>query len=184
MQVALRTISQALCFLVVIPKGIKLKQEGAPKINHFLIFLSEVIDFATFFCFYIALNFVPSSIYQMLRGGTILTTYIFTVFILKKKSKKQKILGCIIVLLGVVTVGLVNIFLGENKESDDNLLVIIGYGLIILGVIGSGLHFVVEEHIMHKYSVHPLWLISIEGVYGIILSALTIPFFAFISCPF
>ena len=28
MQVALRTISQALCFLVIIPKGIKLQSQG------------------------------------------------------------------------------------------------------------------------------------------------------------
>ena len=71
--------------------------------------------------------------------------------ILKKQSKRQKILGCLIVLLGVIIVGLVNIFLGENKESDDQLLVIIGYGLIVLGVIGSGLHFIVEEYLMEKY---------------------------------
>ena len=84
----------------------------------------------------------------MLRGGTILTTYFFRVLILEKKSKRQKMLGCLIVLIGVVIVGLINIYLGENKESDDQLLVIIGYGLIVIGVIGSGLHYIIEEYLM------------------------------------
>ena len=148
MQVALRTFSQALCFLLVIPMKTKFRKDDSRKVNHLLIFFSEMIDFATFFCFYIALNFIPSSIYQMLRGGTILTTYFFRVLILRKKSKRQKILGCLIVLIGVVIVGLINIFLGENKESDDQLLVIIGYGLIVIGVIGSGLHYIIEEYLM------------------------------------
>ena len=115
MQVALRTISQAFCFLVVVLKGMPFRTSTEFKVNHFLIFLSELLDFATFFCFYIALNFIPSSIYQMMRGGTILSTYLFTLLLLKKQSKKQKIVGCLIVLLGVIIVGVVNIVLGETK---------------------------------------------------------------------
>ena len=90
-----------------------------------------------------------------------MSTYLFTILFLKKKQKKQKLFGCAIVLIGVIVVGMVNIFLGENKESDDQLLVVIGYGLIIVGVIGSGLHFVIEEYLIHHYFIHLLWFISI-----------------------
>ena len=80
--------------------------------NPFIIIIPELFDIGNAFCYYVALNFIPASIYQMLRGGTVLTTYLFTVLILKKQPKKQKVLGCGIVLLGLITVGLVNIFLG------------------------------------------------------------------------
>ena len=80
--------------------------------NPFIIIIPELFDIGNAFCYYVALNFIPASIYQMLTGGTVLTTYLFTVLILKKQPKKQKVLGCGVVLLGLITVGLVNIFLG------------------------------------------------------------------------
>jgi len=80
----------------------------------------------------------------MLRGGTVLTTYFFTVTVLKNRPKKNKMVGCLGVLLGMIVVGIVNLLLGEKKDTpDEEGLVIVGYGLIILGICGSGLHFIV-----------------------------------------
>jgi drug/metabolite transporter (DMT)-like permease len=109
-----------------------------------MILIPEVIDISTAFCYYIALNFVTGSIYQMLRGGTVLTTYFFTLTVLKITPKRQKIVGCLGVLLGMIVVGIVNLLLGEKKNTPEEGLVVVGYGLIILGILGSGLHFIVE----------------------------------------
>ena len=128
-----------------------MQPEGALKMNPLIIIVPEIVDIGNAFCYYIALNFVPASIYQMLRGGTVLTTYIFTVLILKKKPKRQKVAGCGIVLLGLITVGLVNIFMGEDKKTKEEGLVGVGYLLIVLGVIQSGLHFIIEEYLIGKY---------------------------------
>lgn len=129
--------------------------------NPLLKLIPEIIDISTAFCYYIALKFVTGSNYQMLRGGTVLTTYFFTLVILRIRPTRSKIIGCLGVLLGMVVVGIVNLLLGEKKNTPEEGLVGVGYGLIILGILGSGLHFIVEEHLMRKYGLNALWLVSI-----------------------
>ena len=55
---------------------------------------------------YFALNFVTGSIYQMTRGGTIITTFMFSTLILKTKAKRNQIAGCVLAVIGVVIVGI------------------------------------------------------------------------------
>lgn len=76
----------------------------------------------------------------MMRGGTLIATYFFTVIILKVKVVRQKLIGCSVVLLGMTTVGLVNFLLG-GKTGEERLMEV-GYGLIVVGLIANGLHFV------------------------------------------
>lgn len=78
----------------------------------------------------------------MLRGGTLIATYLFTVIILKVTVVRQKLVGCAVVLLGMTTVGLVNFLLGEQTGEEG--LMEVGYGLIVVGLIANGLHFVYE----------------------------------------
>lgn len=84
---------------------------------------------------------MPGSVYQMLRGGTVLTTYVFTIVILKVRPKKFKIVGCIIVLFGLMIIGAVN-FLTEDGEGEGDSLAGLGYLLIIIGIVGAGLRFI------------------------------------------
>ena len=53
--------------------------------NKFLLVIPALCDFITSTLHYIALNFVSGSIYQMMRGGTIVTTFVFSITILKIK---------------------------------------------------------------------------------------------------
>ena len=58
--------------------------------------------------FYIALNFIDGSVYQILRGGIIIFTYLFSFIYLKARPSKVKLVGCIVVLSGLLIVGVVN----------------------------------------------------------------------------
>lgn len=127
---------------------------------------------------------MSGSVYQMLRGGTVLTTYIFTIIILKVRPKKFKIVGCIIVLFGLMTIGVVNFLTGDDKDGESSSLAVLGYLLIIVGIVGAGLRFIYEERIMRKFNLNPLWMLSLEGVYSIVLSCIFIPILALIPCPF
>lgn len=54
----------------------------------------------------ISLNFIAGSVYQMMRGGTIVTTFIFSILILKIRVKKHQIAGSVLAFLGVAIVGI------------------------------------------------------------------------------
>ena len=66
---------------------------------------------------YFALNFVNGSIYQMLRGGTIVTTFIFSLIILKIKARREQLIGSGMAILGVVIVGVSGLVFGKSEES-------------------------------------------------------------------
>lgn len=55
---------------------------------------------------YMSLNFIPASIYQMLKGGSIITTFLFSKWLLKGKTKRSEVSGCLLSLIGITIVGL------------------------------------------------------------------------------
>jgi drug/metabolite transporter (DMT)-like permease len=63
---------------------------------------------------YTSLNFVSASIYQMMRGGTIVTTFLFSIFFLKLKIKKYQVVGALLALSGCIIVGANNIIYAEK----------------------------------------------------------------------
>jgi drug/metabolite transporter (DMT)-like permease len=121
-------------------KKMPYQDPGARFLNPAIILIPTLLDFFASYCFYTALNFMAGSVYQMLRGGTVLTTYLFTIVILKVRPKKHKIVGCIIVLFGLTTVGAVNFIMGDQGES--NSMAALGYFLILIGIIGAGFRFI------------------------------------------
>lgn len=103
--------------------------------------IPTLLDYVSMICYYIALNFIPGSVYQIMRGGTVLTTYLFSYLCLKTRPTPPKILGCCISLLGLAIVGIVN-FLRTSDSSIEKEETLIGYGLIVVALFGNGLHFV------------------------------------------
>ncbi len=74
-------------------------------------------DFITCTLHSVALNFIPGSVYQMLRGGSIVTTLIFSIVFLKAKVVRNQIVGAGLVLVGVTIVGLSNSFFRDSSGS-------------------------------------------------------------------
>ena len=68
----------------------------------------------------IALNFISGSAYQMMRGGTIATTFLFTVIYLKQRAKRNQMLGSLVTVIGVLIVGAANLIFGASGSSDSN----------------------------------------------------------------
>ena len=52
-----------------------------------------------------ALNFTAGSIYQMMRGGTIVTTVLFSILLLQLKPKRFQMLGSLLAFVGIGIVG-------------------------------------------------------------------------------
>jgi drug/metabolite transporter (DMT)-like permease len=80
----------------------------------------------------------------MLRGSTVLFTYALSIFYLHVTIKRQKVVGCLIVFVGLAIIGLVNYLYstGSAKATADSMTTFIGYALILVGALCTGLVFV------------------------------------------
>jgi drug/metabolite transporter (DMT)-like permease len=53
-----------------------------------------------------------------MRGGTIVTTFFFSLIFLKMKAKKNQIAGSALAFLGVLIVGITSLVYSKNSSSD------------------------------------------------------------------
>ena len=70
-----------------------------------------------------ALNFISGSVYQMMRGGSIVTTFLFSIIFLKIKVMKNQVAGAALALIGVMIVGLSNMVFSDSSGSDQNAVI-------------------------------------------------------------
>jgi drug/metabolite transporter (DMT)-like permease len=73
--------------------------------NKFLLAIPAISDLITSTLQIVALNFVSGSIYQMMRGGSIVTTFLFSTIFLKMKAQRNQIAGSALALIGILIVG-------------------------------------------------------------------------------
>jgi drug/metabolite transporter (DMT)-like permease len=85
--------------------------------NKLWLAIPALSDFITSTLQYVALNFISGSVYQMTRGGAIVTTFIFSIFFLKIKVVKNQILGAALALVGVLIVGISNIAFADPDDG-------------------------------------------------------------------
>ena len=56
----------------------------------------------------------------MMRGGTIVTTFLFSLIFLKMKAKKNQIAGSALAFLGVLIVGITSLAYSKSSSSDSD----------------------------------------------------------------
>lgn len=91
---------------------------------------------------FMALNFIPASAYQMMRGGVIITTFLFSVVLAKQKVIREQLIGTGSALVGILIVGGVNTIYSTNSDEANGFLEIVGYILIVVSLFTNGLFFV------------------------------------------
>lgn len=97
--------------------------------NKLWLAIPALCDFITSTLQYIALNFIPGSVYQMMRGGTIITTFLFSIFFLKTKVQKNQIAGSALAFIGVLIVGTSNmVFSSGSSGSSGAVRILINLG--------------------------------------------------------
>jgi drug/metabolite transporter (DMT)-like permease len=134
---------------------------------------------------YVALNFVAGSVYQMMRGGAIVTTFIFSIIFLKMKAQRNQVAGSILALVGVFIVGTSSlIFSSSSSSGTDPGLQIIGYILLICSLFTNGFQFVFEEKLLAKYHIEPLEMVGYEGMFGLAIELILILITSYIPCSF
>lgn len=142
----------------------------------FLLGLPAVCDIIGTTLMNVGLLFVPVSIFQMTRGALVLFVAFFSIVFLKHHISRVQWLGLASVVLGVFLVGLSATFHAKKPDdvtADDSDLPIRtaiqvsgGIFMILFGQIFTASQFVLEEHILGRYSLAPIKVVSWEGSFG------------------
>jgi len=85
--------------------------------NKLWLLIPAASDFITTTLHYIALNFVAGSVYQMLRGGTIITTFILSILLLNINVQRKQIAGSSLAFVGILIVGTSTITFSSSSSS-------------------------------------------------------------------
>ena len=77
--------------------------------NRLYLLLPAMCDLITSTLHFIALNYVSTSVYQMVNGGNIVTCFLLSMFLLKQPVLRNQLLGSALAVIGIVIVGIANI---------------------------------------------------------------------------
>lgn len=109
---------------------------------------------------FFSLLFIDSSIYMMIRGGSIIFTALFSKIFFKKIFLKYRYLGIFGTIIGLILVGLSTfLFIGSTNDNDLDMQYL-SLGLLIICMALNGGHYASEEYIYSKYNIHPCELLG------------------------
>ena len=153
------------------------KEKKQPKIWYFLF--PALFDIMGTTISSISLTFLPSSIYQMLRGAIIIFTCSGSMLFLKSKFYRHHFFGIFIVVIGLCIVGLNAILNGNNATGENPAF---GIFLAILSQVFSSLLLITEEKLLKGYETPPLKAVGLEGMWGVCVYIILLFGFYFIKC--
>lgn len=139
-----------------------------PPATLYIFALVTLFESAAFYFVNLAYLGLPGSVLQMLKGMKLIFTTILTITVLGKSVRIYQYLGVFVTLVGVVLVG----YLSDAKDmgwGNRSAVVLCLLSMTLSNLIGA-LAFVWEEKVMKQYSVEPLLLTGMEGVFGVLYS--------------
>lgn len=144
-------------------------------------------DFTASTTMYIGLTMTQASVFQMLRGATVLFTAILSRILLKRIFQTYQWVGMVLVVVGLLCVGLSSLVqakISGQQISESVATQMIGNGLIIAGQVVVAIQMVIEERILTKYKTHPMELVGWEGFFGLtIATVVTVSMNGFANAP-
>merc|ERR1719375_2284347 len=113
---------------------------------------------------------IPASVVQMTRGAIVIFTCLLSVLFLGRRQHRYHIVGVACVAVGITLVSLSTFFNPAHVPSAttvSNWTKIVGISLCLGAQIFQASMLVYEEKIMSKYTVPPLLVVGMEGMFGI-----------------
>lgn len=108
---------------------------------------------------------LPASTIQMCRGCVVVFTCIFSVVFLGRRQQKHQYAGVALVALGITIVSL-QALLSPSDGPISAKPAWVGIGLTISAQMFQSAMLVVEERYLDKYTVPPLQMVGLEGLFG------------------
>jgi len=157
--------------------------KGNRDFNPFIFFAPAMCDMLGTSVMYIGLNLTNASSFQMFRGAVIIFTGIFSMIFLKRKINIYRWGGILLVLIGLIVVGLADIYYGpppskDDPKDDSKTNAMMGDLLIVLAQVLAATQMVLEEKFVSKSNVAPLQAVGWEGLFGMtVLGVLLLPMY-------
>lgn len=168
--------------------NLEINNTEKPEATPLMLILPALCDFFASTIMTIGLTMLAGSIYQMMRGSSILFTALFSKIFLKNKLYLHHWVSLTIVISGLTLVGAANVIIkpkvpaqcSANVEDDSTAT---GYIFVIIAQIFVAMQFIIEEKFMKNYTCHPLKAVGWEGVWGSSIYIILLIIFQNIRCP-
>lgn len=142
-----------------------------------------VLDIITSILSNFALNLVDGSIWQLTRGGEIITTALLSKLLLKRIFTHRELLGCSLVFIGITLVQVVSI-MAEHTESDDQgRQSVLGVVLLLFALLCNSSCLILEKDIFNKYEIEPMRMVYLQGFMGVAIMLVVTFLFQYVPCP-
>jgi len=125
---------------------------------------------------------IPASVVQMTRGAIVIFTCLLSVLFLGRRQYKYHIVGVTFVVLGITLVSLSTFFNPATGVSADASVSaatwtkVFGISLCLGAQVFQASMLVYEEKILSKYTLPPLLVVGMEGLFGIIFGLMLLTF--------
>lgn len=132
----------------------------------------------------VPLLLIPASVNQMLRGGVIIFTCIFSKIFLKREIYRHHVLGVVLLVFGFILVGIASVVTsGGGAGSVGVGGTVLGIVMVLISLVIQAAQFVVEETILKHNQISAQRMVGLEGIFGMVFIFMWIMIFTFIPCP-
>lgn len=176
LQTLFMMIGELLClfvFFATVRKGVdKLRVASqtisAPAPPNWIFLVPTCCDWTATTLVNMAYLMLPASVIQMTRGSMVIFTCAFSMAFLKRRQHCFHLVGVALVVCGITLVSLSTLLdQGHTAASVGLHAKVIGLSLCILAQIFQASMIVYEEKIMGSYTIPPLQVVGMEGLFGI-----------------
>ena len=133
-----------------------------------------------------SLLLLPASVSQMLQGGQIVTTCLFSKWINNRAILRHHFAGVVCSSIGFVFVGLAGYIATNGAEDEGDYTFggfVLGIIMIIINLILQAVQSNIEERICTTNAFPAKRLVGLEGLFGIIWMFGVLIVLSFIPCP-
>lgn len=120
--------------------------------------------------------YIPASVWQMLRGATIIFAAMFSITFLGRKMHGFNWLGLFLCVVGVTTVGLANMSSASSAGGSDGSSASLTFGmtLTLLAQVVQAAQVIAEEFLMKDVDLPATEIIGWEGIWGCLMMILIV----------
>lgn len=174
-------IAESLCLVILLAQRVFQGKVPTARPHHPLVYaIPAAADFFASVIQNVGLFLTYASVYQMLRGATVVWIAVLSRFVFRRHYTKIQKWGIGTVILGLTLVGMRSI-IGRRSSSTSEVNSVgggeeqyphqmIGNLLIISAQFLHAVQGVAEERLLQLYDMPPLQVIGIEGLYGLSFS--------------
>lgn len=120
----------------------------------------------------VGMLYIPASVWQMLRGASLVFAAVLSVIFLKRQMFAYHWLGLMLCVLGICIVGSASILGGsgdqENSHDDDTLATLLGMSFVLAGQVVQAAQVIAEEYFMKSLDLPAMHVVGYEGIWGTI----------------